>query len=106
VHRLVLSFVTSSIIFLYLLDNEASKLVLVSSASNLMITGWKLIKILRLSCARSRWGLPTLQLGESNRKETKTQEFDRKAMTYLGYAMIVIQLSFKPCLETLTDKPL
>jgi hypothetical protein len=44
---LLLNFVTSSIIFLYLVDNDASKLVLVSSASNLAITAWKLIKILR-----------------------------------------------------------
>jgi len=93
-----LGFVAQIIIFLYLLDNETSYMILVSSGIGLLIEGWKLSKAFDLSVkptfpfvniANKR--VETNEKGEALREEDKlvlaTQIYDREAMTYMSFAL-------------------
>jgi hypothetical protein len=88
--------VFQSVIFLYLLEQETSWLILVSVGVGTLIEIWKLSKAFKVSFKRHPGKFfPTLQIGgESTYSKTKTQEYDDKAVRWLGIAVTPILLGY------------
>lgn len=93
---LLLNLISQSVIFLYLMDNDASKIVLISSFVSLLIEAWKIIKIFRVSIGRSKTFsfLPALTLGSITDSEKSTQQHDKAALRYLGVVMAPVILGY------------
>lgn len=74
------------VIFLFLLDEQTSLLVLVPAGIGAAIELWKVKKALKMSVV---WrGLrPAFQFGSSSESERKTEEYDTQAMTLLSYLL-------------------
>ncbi|XP_052816394.1 lipid scramblase CLPTM1L-like [Mya arenaria] len=78
--------VSQSIIFLYLLDEETSLLVLIPAGISTIIEAWKVTKAFKVSIAWNGY-IPKISLGTSSAKELETAEFDSQAMKYLSYVL-------------------
>uniref|UniRef100_A0ABI7VQ81 Lipid scramblase CLPTM1L n=1 Tax=Felis catus TaxID=9685 RepID=A0ABI7VQ81_FELCA len=74
------------VIFLFLLDEQTSLLVLVPAGIGAAIELWKVKKALKMSVV---WrGLrPQFQFGTYSESERKTEEYDTQAMRYLSYLL-------------------
>ncbi|NWR47027.1 CLP1L protein, partial [Regulus satrapa] len=74
------------VIFLFLLDEQTSLLVLIPAGVGAVIELWKVKKALKMTI---RWqGLrPIFQFGACNDSEKKTEEYDAQAMKYLSYLL-------------------
>ncbi|OWK02097.1 CLPTM1L [Cervus elaphus hippelaphus] len=74
------------VIFLFLLDEQTSLLVLVPAGIGAAIELWKVKKALKMTVV---WrGLqPTFQFGTYSESEKKTEEYDTQAMRYLSYLL-------------------
>uniref|UniRef100_A0A8C8ZDM3 Lipid scramblase CLPTM1L n=1 Tax=Prolemur simus TaxID=1328070 RepID=A0A8C8ZDM3_PROSS len=74
------------VIFLFLLDEQTSLLVLVPAGVGAAIELWKVKKALKMTVV---WrGLrPGLQFGSYSESERKTEEYDTQAMKYLSYLL-------------------
>lgn len=83
--------VSTSIIFLYLLDEKTSLLVLVPAGIGAIIELWKVTKALKITIKFSSWK-PSIQFGEKSKSEKETEEFDEQAMKYLSYALYPLLL--------------
>uniref|UniRef100_M8CIG0 Cleft lip and palate transmembrane protein 1-like protein n=1 Tax=Aegilops tauschii TaxID=37682 RepID=M8CIG0_AEGTA len=70
----VLNFICQLIIFLYLLDNDTSWMILASSGVGVCIEFWK--------------------IGKAMHVENKTKEYDALAMKYLTYVLLVLMAGF------------
>eukprot|EP00457_Paulinella_chromatophora_P003333 gb/GEZN01003340.1/.p1 GENE.gb/GEZN01003340.1/~~gb/GEZN01003340.1/.p1 ORF type:complete len:579 (-),score=76.14 gb/GEZN01003340.1/:467-1960(-) len=84
---LLLSFVSEAVILLYLLDNDSGLLILFGSIGSLLISGWKLTRIFRLSWHR-HW--PFFSLGTRPDQEQSTQSFDHQAIRALSYVLLPV----------------
>lgn len=80
---------SQTIIFLYLLEENSSLLVLVPTGIGTMIELWKLRKILRAEVISHRGIFPKIRFNEDNinAAEMKTREFDAQSMRYLSYLL-------------------
>ena len=96
VRTLFVNVVSEAIIFLYLLDNETSWMILVSSGVGLAIDAWK---ITRACVVRVRWTAPCRALGgarvpyvtfsdKESYTRSKTKAYDEQAMRYLYYLLV------------------
>ncbi|XP_077922660.1 lipid scramblase CLPTM1L isoform X3 [Halichoerus grypus] len=74
------------VVFLFLLDEQTSLLVLVPAGIGAAIELWKVKKALKMTIL---WrGLrPEFQFGTYSKSERKTEEYDAQAMKYLSYLL-------------------
>eukprot|EP01116_Phalansterium_solitarium_P006671 TRINITY_DN19011_c0_g1_i1.p1 TRINITY_DN19011_c0_g1~~TRINITY_DN19011_c0_g1_i1.p1 ORF type:complete len:596 (-),score=240.59 TRINITY_DN19011_c0_g1_i1:399-2138(-) len=83
---LLLNIGCQTIIFLYLLDNDTSWMILISSAIGLAIEVWKIKKALIVEIDRSRW-FPFVFKDRESYVSSHTAEYDRIAMQKLSYVL-------------------
>ncbi|XP_036775902.2 lipid scramblase CLPTM1L isoform X2 [Manis pentadactyla] len=74
------------VIFLFLLDEQTSLLVLVPAGVGAAIELWKVKKALKMTIV---WGglRPQIQFGTYSDSERRTEEYDAQAMKYLSYLL-------------------
>ncbi|XP_027903085.1 CLPTM1-like membrane protein cnrB [Vigna unguiculata] len=90
----VVSFVCQLIIFLYLLDNDTSWMILASSGIGCVIEFWKIGKAMRIEIDRSG-RIPMLKLRDrESYVRNKTKEYDDIAMKYLCYVLFLLVAGF------------
>jgi len=90
----VLNFICQVIIFLYLLDNETSWMILMSSGVGLCIEFWKIGKAMHVEIDRSG-RIPLLKFRDrESYANNKTKEYDDIAMKYLTYVLFFLALCF------------
>ncbi|CAI5468627.1 unnamed protein product [Closterium sp. Yama58-4] len=83
----VINFVCQLIIFLYLLDNNTSWLILISSAISCGIEFWKIGKAMHVEIDRSG-SIPWVRFRDrESYARNKTKEYDAIAMRYFSYAL-------------------
>lgn len=84
--------VSTFIVFLYLLDENTSMLVLIPAGIGTVIELWKVTKAFKM---KVHWnGLkPVVTFGETSDKEKETQQFDTQAMKYLSYVLYPLCLA-------------
>jgi len=85
---LVMNIFTQTVIFLYLLDNETSWLVIISNAVGLVIEIWKIHKVVSIKVDTSGT-IPKIKFENrvKNEKVDKTNEYDVEAFKYFQYLM-------------------
>tara|TARA_B100001094_G_scaffold321809_1_gene370133 strand:- start:442 stop:1275 length:834 start_codon:yes stop_codon:yes gene_type:complete len=80
-----------TVIFLYLLDNDTSYMVLLSSGLGLAVEYWKLTRAMKFEFIWERsFGVLPFKILMSDRdtyKMTDTKRYDAEAMRYLSYAL-------------------
>nr|XP_028698473.1 cleft lip and palate transmembrane protein 1-like protein isoform X1 [Macaca mulatta] len=74
------------VIFLFLLDEQTSLLVLVPAGVGAAIELWKVKKALKMTILW-RGLIPEFQFGTYSESERKTEEYDTQAMKYLSYLL-------------------
>lgn len=79
---------SQTVVFLYLLDEKTSLLVLVPSGLNTLLEMWKVKKVI-IVVPQRRLGIPmySVQLKQSSEGEALTQRLDAEAMRYLMYLL-------------------
>ncbi|KAF3787570.1 Cleft lip and palate transmembrane protein [Nymphaea thermarum] len=86
----VLNFACQLIVFLYLLDNETSWMILASSGVGVCIEFWKIGKAMHIEIDRSR-RIPMLRFRDrESYTKNKTKEYDDMAMKYLSYVLFFL----------------
>lgn len=75
----------SIIIFLYLMDNETSWLIILSSGFGIILDFWKIGKATKVSRKDT---FPWIKFEDKNDyEETSTKKFDEVAITYMSYVL-------------------
>ncbi|EDV25935.1 uncharacterized protein TRIADDRAFT_24450 [Trichoplax adhaerens] len=82
-----------SVIFLYLLDEDASYLVIVPLGISTIIEIWKLAKVFKVTLERKpeHW-LPSIQFGQRSKAEQESESYDLEAIRYLSYFLYPLVL--------------
>ncbi|XP_015521760.2 lipid scramblase CLPTM1L [Neodiprion pinetum] len=80
---------SQAVIFLYLLDEQSSMLVLIPAGIGTIIEFWKSKKILRAEFVTGQGWLPRIKFEkiESSSAEERTRKFDAESMKYLSYLL-------------------
>ena len=78
--------ISTFIIFLYLLDEETSLLVLIPAGIGTIIELWKVRKALKVQLVWTE-RLPAIKFGVASDKEQETENIDSEAMKYLSYVI-------------------
>ncbi|KAL5714677.1 hypothetical protein ACHQM5_016606 [Ranunculus cassubicifolius] len=87
---IVVNFACQLIVFLYLLDNDTSWMILASSAVGCCIEFWKIGKAMHIDIDRSG-RIPTLRFRDRDSYSgNKTKEYDDMAMKYLSYVLFFL----------------
>lgn len=86
----VVNFICQLIVFLYLLDNDTSWMILLSSGVGCCIEFWKIGKAMHVEIDRTRW-IPLLRFRDrESYAQNKTKEYDDLAMKYLSYVLFFL----------------
>nr|CAD1836923.1 unnamed protein product [Ananas comosus var. bracteatus] len=86
----VVSFICQLVVFLYLLDNETSWMILASSGVGCCIEFWKIGKAMHIEIDRSG-KIPMLRFRDRDSyAKNKTKEYDDIAMKYLSYVLFFL----------------
>ncbi|KAL5275544.1 CLPTM1L family protein [Megaselia abdita] len=75
--------ISSMIVFLFLMDEGSSLLIIVPSGIGAFIEIWKCKKILKIDITLK--GIK--RITDTDKKESKTQQFDKEALKYLSYIL-------------------
>ncbi|OAO89650.1 hypothetical protein AXX17_AT5G08380 [Arabidopsis thaliana] len=90
----VLNFICQFIIFLYLLDNDTSWMILASSGVGVCIEFWKIGKAMRIEVDRSGM-IPRLRFHDrESYASNKTKEYDDIAIKFLSYVLLLLVVGF------------
>jgi hypothetical protein len=90
----VINFACQLIVFLYLLDNETSWMIILSAGMGCCIEFWKIGKAMHIEIDRSR-GYPMLKFSDrQSYAGNKTKEYDDLAMKYLSYVLYPLVAGF------------
>jgi len=92
VRTIFLNTICQLIIFLYLLDNETSWLIIVSCGIGLLIEAWKIQKAVIIKFDRTKWFPLSFEDRKSYASETK--QYDIVAMRYLSYALYPLIIGY------------
>ncbi|XP_064598967.1 lipid scramblase CLPTM1L-like [Liolophura sinensis] len=84
--------VSTLIIFVYLMDEETSLLVLIPAGIGTLIEMWKVKKAFKV---KVHWtgSKPSIEFGGTSDKEKETNQFDSQAMKYLSYVLYPLCLA-------------
>ncbi|EXB64075.1 hypothetical protein L484_013085 [Morus notabilis] len=86
----IVSFISQLIVFLYLLDNDTSWMILASSGIGCCIEFWKIGKAMHIEIDRSG-KIPMLRFRDrESYAGNKTKEYDDIAMKYLSYVLFFL----------------
>ncbi|KAL0545276.1 hypothetical protein IC582_020426 [Cucumis melo] len=86
----IVSFISQLIVFLYLLDNDTSWMILASSGIGCCIEFWKIGKAMHIEIDRSG-RIPRLRFRDrESYAGNKTKEYDDLAMKYLSYVLFFL----------------
>ncbi|KAL3721273.1 hypothetical protein ACJRO7_033727 [Eucalyptus globulus] len=86
----VVNFICQLIVFLYLLDNDTSWMILASSGIGCCIEFWKIGKAMHIEIDRSG-KIPMLKFRDrESYAGNKTKEYDDLAMKYLSYVLFLL----------------
>eukprot|EP00163_Fabomonas_tropica_P004465 TRINITY_DN1393_c0_g1_i2.p1 TRINITY_DN1393_c0_g1~~TRINITY_DN1393_c0_g1_i2.p1 ORF type:complete len:366 (+),score=107.18 TRINITY_DN1393_c0_g1_i2:1123-2220(+) len=92
VRSLFISVVMQFIVFLYLLDNETSMMIVVSSGIGLAIECWKIKKACNITRKDT---FPYISFEDKDSySNTKTKEYDQLAMKYLSYVLYPLLIAY------------
>ncbi|KAL2528330.1 Transmembrane CLPTM1 family protein [Forsythia ovata] len=90
----IVNFICQLIVFLYLLDNETSWMILASSGIGCCIEFWKIGKAMHIEIDRSG-KIPMLRFRDrESYAKNKTKEYDDLAMKYLSYILFLLVACF------------
>nr|GMC60695.1 cleft lip and palate transmembrane protein 1 homolog [Ipomoea batatas]GMC68195.1 cleft lip and palate transmembrane protein 1 homolog [Ipomoea batatas] len=90
----IVNFICQLIVFLYLLDNETSWMILASSGIGCCIEFWKIGKAMHIEIDRSG-KIPMLRFRDrESYAGNKTKEYDDLAMKYLSYLLFFLVVCF------------
>ena len=90
----VVNFFCQFIVFLYLLDNDTSWMILASSGVGCCIEFWKIGKAMHIEIDRSG-RIPMLRFRDrESYAGNKTKEYDDLAMKYLSYVLFFLAVCF------------
>ncbi|XP_010912667.2 uncharacterized protein [Elaeis guineensis] len=90
----VVNFICQLIVFLYLLDNDTSWMILASSGIGVCIEFWKIGKAMHIEIDRSG-RIPMLKFRDrESYAKNKTKEYDDLAMKYLSYVLFFLVACF------------
>uniref|UniRef100_A0A2C9LLC4 Lipid scramblase CLPTM1L n=1 Tax=Biomphalaria glabrata TaxID=6526 RepID=A0A2C9LLC4_BIOGL len=78
--------VSTAIIFLYLMNENTSLLVLIPTGVGMLIELWKVSKALKVKIQFNGL-IPSFIFDDTNEKEKETESFDSQAMKYLSYVL-------------------
>jgi hypothetical protein len=91
---IVMNVVTQLIVFLYLVDNDTSYLVCVSSGVGLLIEVWKIHKTVIVKQKPQFPYFKFVDRVKPSKLASKTQEYDRMAFGYLTYLFIPLMCAY------------
>ena len=91
---IILNIVFQTITLLYLLDNDTSYMILVSSGIGILIEAWKINKTMITSRINTFPYIKVTERYKPSRLTQKTQKYDRLAFNYLSYALFPLMLAY------------
>nr|GLL19844.1 cleft lip and palate transmembrane protein 1 homolog isoform X1 [Ipomoea trifida] len=101
----IVNFICQLIVFLYLLDNETSWMILASSGIGCCIEFWKIGKAMHIEIDRSG-KIPMLRFRDrESYAGNKTKEYDDLAMKYLSYLLFFLVLFINYKLKSVAHLP-
>eukprot|EP00727_Mastigamoeba_balamuthi_P012327 m51a1_g7717 putative cleft lip and palate transmembrane protein 1 (600) ;mRNA; f:124295-126800 len=88
VRTLIMGCAMQLVIFLYLLDNETSWMILISAGIGVAIDMWKITKAVKVGITKKFGWLPWITMTDrESYTKSGTKEYDDKAMRYLSYIL-------------------
>mmetsp|Transcript_28550 Transcript_28550/g.69605 ORF Transcript_28550/g.69605 Transcript_28550/m.69605 type:complete len:716 (-) Transcript_28550:127-2274(-) len=86
VRSIILNAICQVIVFLYLLDNDTSWMIVLSSGVGILIEFWKINKAVDIEIDSENFPFVIIK-GKAEYTQTETAEHDRVAMEYLSYVL-------------------